>query len=471
MAADPTALSLVEVADAIVRKEVSCVEVTRACLARAEALQPTLNCFISLEAEEALRQAEEADAALARGEVRGPLHGVPLAHKDLLYRAGKVMTCGSRILGDFVADHTATVLERLSAAGAVNLGSLNMAEIAMGASGRNEHFGHCRNPWNPDHVSGGSSSGSGSAVAGRLVYGAIGTDTGGSIRLPSFMCGLVGIKPTQTRTSRYGVMPLSYSLDNAGPLTRTVADCARMLGVIAGLDPNDPTSSDEPVPDYEKGLEGASVRGLRIGVPTSYYYDHATEAVRSALEASLDVFKSLGAEIVEVEVPDHDLIRELFGTLVRAEAANIHAKWFAERPQDYSTEVRARIEAGLYMSATRYLESMRLRPGLMDEFCEMVFTKADVFHAPGLAIAVPTLEETDTAVSDDALLINERLAWCTRAASYLGLPSLAVPCGFADRGLPVGFQLMARPFAEDFLFQVGHTYQRETDWHRRAPAL
>lgn len=470
MVVDPTAWSLVEVAEAILGKDVSCLEVTQACLTRAETHQPTLNCFISLEADEAGRQAKEADTALARGDVRGPLHGVPLAHKDLLYRAGKVATCGSRILGEFVPDYTATVLERLSAAGAVNLGTLNMAEIALGASGRNEHFGHCRNPWNPDHVTGGSSSGSASAVAGRLVYGAIGTDTGGSIRLPATMCGLVGIKPTQTRTSRYGVMPLSYSLDNAGPLTRTVADCARMLGVIAGVDPNDPTCSDEPVPDYEKSLNGASARGVRIGVPASYYYDHTTEAVRSALAASLDVFKSLGAEIVEVEVPDHDLIRELFGTLVRAEAANIHAKWFAERPQDYSTEVRARIEAGLYMPATRYLESLRLRPGLMDEFCEMVFGKADVFHTPGLAIAVPTLEETDAAVSDDALLINERLAWCTRAASYLGLPSLAVPCGFADRGLPVGFQLMGRPFSEDLLFQVGHVYQRETDWHQRAPA-
>ena len=471
MGADLTHLSLVDAAGAIARKEVSALEVTEACLARAEALQPTLNCFISLEAEEARNQAKEADSALARGEIRGPLHGVPLAHKDLLYRSGKVTTCGSKVLGDYVSDRTATVLARLTSAGALNLGALNMAELALGASGRNEHFGHCRNPWNPDHITGGSSSGSGSAVAGRIAYGAIGTDTGGSIRLPATICGVVGMKPTQTRTSRYGVMPLSYSLDNAGPLTRTVADCARMLQVIAGADPNDPTCSDEPVPDYEAALDTASAKGIRIGVPTTYYYEHATDQVRAALEASLDVFKSMGAEIVEVAIPDHDVVRDLFGTLMRAEAANIHARWFAERPGDYSTEVRARIEAGLYLSATRYLESLRLRPVVLEEFSEEVFDKADVLHVPGLAIAVPSLEETDAAVSDDALLINERLAWCTRAASYLGLPSLAVPCGFADRGLPAGFQLMGRPFSEDFLFQLGHAYQRETDWHERAPAI
>ena len=471
MSARLETLGLIEAAEKVRTREVSPVELTQACITRSEAVQPKTNAFISFEAEAALESARVLDSEAAKGHFRGPLHGVPLAHKDLLYRAGKVTTCGSKILGDFVPSYTATVLKRLEAAGAVNLGTLNMAELALGASGRNEHFGHCRNPWNTDHITGGSSSGSGAAVAARSVYGAIGTDTGGSIRLPSAVCGVTGMKPTQTRVSRYGVMPLSYSLDNPGPLARSAADCARLLGVIAGADGDDPTCGSEPVPDYEAGLDGGDLNGVRIGVPTNHYYDHATEQVKAALNASLEVLRGLGATIVEVEVPDHGLYRDLLGVILRAEASGIHARWFAERPQDYSTEVRARIEAGLYMPAVRYLEAMRLRPLLIREFAEAVFARADVLHAPVMPIAVPTLEETDSGVSNDALQVNEGLAWCTRAASFLASPSLAVPCGFADRGLPAGFQIMGQPYSEALLFRIGHAYQGATDWHTRAPDL
>lgn len=469
MTDDLCSLTLVEAAAAIRGKRASSVEITQACLDRAEALQPVLNCFIALEADEALAAARGADEDLARGAVRGSLHGVPLAHKDLLYRAGKVMTGGSKILADFVPQTTATVLKRLTDAGAINLGTLNMAEFALGASGRNEHYGHCHNPWNPAHIPGGSSSGSGAAVAARIAFGAIGTDTGGSIRLPATICGLVGMKPTQTRTSRHGVMPLSYSLDNAGPLTRTVADCARMMEAISGADAKDPTCSEEPVPPYESLLEGADARGVRIGVPVNHYYDHATDAVKAALVASLEVYRGLGAEILEVTVPDHTVLRDLLGTILRGEAAGIHAEWLTTRRDDYAAEVRTRIEAGLYLPAVRYLEAMRLRPLMLREFLDTVFDKVDVLHVPGLAVAVPTLADTDAAASGDALGLNEQLAWCTRAASYLGVPSLAVPCGFADGGLPVGFQLMGRPFAEDRLLRLGHVYQRETAWHTMAP--
>jgi aspartyl-tRNA(Asn)/glutamyl-tRNA(Gln) amidotransferase subunit A len=464
-------LSLVEAADAVRAGRVSSVELTEACIARIEAVQPTINAFISFEPEAALAEARQRDSEAASGNYRGSLHGVPMAHKDLLYRDGKVVTCGSKVLGDFVADTTATVLVRLEAAGAINLGTLGMAELALGASGRNEHFGHCRNPWNPDHITGGSSSGSGALVAARGAFAAIGTDTGGSVRLPSAICGITGLKPTQTRVSRHGIMPLSYSLDNAGPMARTAADCARMMDVIAGYDDNDPTSSTEPVADYEYGLENAEIKGIRIGVPTSHYYDHATDDVKAALSESLDVLKGLGAEIIEVDMPDHTIYRDLLGVILRGEAGSIHARWFAERPEDYSTEVRARIEAGLYLPAVRYVEAQRLRPVLLKEFLDTVMDKIDVLHAPVMASAVPTLEETDSGVSDDALLVNEQLAYCTRAASFLGLPSLSVPCGFADRGLPVAFQLMGRGFQEATLLKIGHAYQGATDWHTRMPAL
>ena len=468
---DLCSLTLVEAAEAIRGKRASAVEITQACLDRAEARQPSINCFIALEGDEALAAARAADNDLAAGTLRGSLHGVPLAHKDLLYRAGKIMTAGSKILADFVPQTTATVLTRLEGAGAINLGTLNMSEFALGAAGRNEHFGACHNSWNTGYITGGSSSGSGAAVAGRMAYGAIGTDTGGSIRLPATICGVVGLKPTQTRVSRHGVMPLSYSLDNAGPLTRTVADCARIMEVIAGGDPNDPTCSDEPVPPYESLLEGADARGVRIGVPANHFYDVASDAVKAALAESLEVYRGLGAEIVEITVPDPTELRDLFGIVVRSEAANIHAEWLTTRRDDYAPEVRTRIEAGLYLPAVRYLEAMRLRPPLLREFLDTVFDKVDVLHAPGLAVAVPTLAETDAAATGDALQLNEHLAWCTRTASYLGLPSLAVPCGFADGGLPVGFQLMGRPFAEDALLCLGHAYQRETTWHTMAPPI
>ena len=266
---DPTHMSLIEAADAVAAKQISARELTQACIARAETLQPTLNCFISLDPEGALAEADLADAAQARGDALGPLHGVPLAHKDMYYRKGKISTCGSKIRKDFKPDVTATVISRLADAGAVHMGGLNMSEFAVGPFGHNEHWGHCRNPWNPDHVTGGSSSGSGSSVGGRLVFGALGSDTGGSVRLPAACCGLVGMKPTQTRVSRFGVMGLSFSLDNVGPLTRTVRDNARMLQLIAGADAKDPTAASMPVGDYEAATQNPASKGLRIARPTN----------------------------------------------------------------------------------------------------------------------------------------------------------------------------------------------------------
>ncbi len=337
-----THLSLTDIAEAISEKTVSSREVTEACLARIDEKQPALNAFISLEADEALAAADAADAALARGEAPGPLHGVPLAHKDMYYRAGKVSTCGSKIRRDFVPDHTATTISRLADAGALHLGGLNMSEFAVGPFGHNDHYGSCRNPWNPDHVTGGSSSGAGSSVGGRLVYGALGSDTGGSVRLPAACCGLVGMKPTQTRVSRYGLMGLSFSLDNAGPLTRTVRDNARMLGLIAGADPMDHTASAMPVDDYEAAASAPEAKGLRIAVPANYYYDNAAPEVRDLMQASLKVFEGMGAEIIEVEVPDHHHIRQLGVTVRGPEGTVLHAAWLRDRPQDYGPQVRAR---------------------------------------------------------------------------------------------------------------------------------
>src|SRR5438093_5474906 len=295
-------LTLTEVADRIATRKVSSEEVVRACLERVARLDPLLHFFIWNEPEEALAAARAADRRLAAGEPTGPLHGVPLAHKDMFYVAGKRSTCGSKIRKDFRPTYTATVMERLEQAGAINLGGLAMVEVAMGPHGYNQHLPQCRNPWNPDHIPCGSSSGSGVAVGARAVYGSLGSDTGGSVRCPAAVAGVVGMCPTYSRVSRHGMMPMSFSLDCGGPLARTVRDCARLLRVIAGADPRDASCSAEPVPDYEAGLNG-DLRGVRVGVPTAYFYDGVVDEVGRALASSLDVLAQLGANIVHLPMP------------------------------------------------------------------------------------------------------------------------------------------------------------------------
>ena len=269
-----------------------------------------------------------------------------------------------------------------------------MAEFATGPTGHNEHWGDCRNPWNQAHISGGSSSGSGASVGGRVVYGALGSDTGGSVRLPSACCGVVGLKPTNGLVSRYGLMPLSYTLDTVGPLVRTVRDAARITGVIAGHDPLDPTSSQRPVPDYEAALaEGAA--GLRIGVPTDYFYDIATDEVRALMERSLDVFRAAGTEVVEVSVPDIARINHLSNVVLSSEAAAIHETWIAGRPDDYQEQVRNRYEPGLHVPAVKYIQALSARAGLLREFVDTALAGVDALHTPGIPFPIPTRDETN----------------------------------------------------------------------------
>ena len=470
MSDDIHLMSLVELADAIAARRLSAVEVVTATVARAERLQPVLNCFISLQAEAALESAAAADAVLARGEAPGPLHGVPLAHKDMFYRAGHVTTCGSRIRRDFMPDHDSTALTRLDQSGAIYLGGLNMAEFATGPTGHNEHWGDCRNPWNQAHISGGSSSGSGASVGGRVVFGALGSDTGGSVRLPSACCGVVGLKPTNGLVSRYGLMPLSHSLDTVGPLTRTVRDAARIVSVIAGHDPRDPTSSKRPVPDYEAGL-AEGVAGLRIGVPTEYFYDFASDEVRVLMERSLDVFRAAGIEVVEVSVPDIARINHLSNVVLSSEAAAIHEHWIAGRPDDYQEQVRNRYEPGLHVPAVKYIQALSARAGLLREFVDTALAGVDALHTPGIPFPIPTRDQTNVGGGEHMAAMVAGLSWSTRAANYLGGPGLIVPCGFTENGLPAAFQLMGRPFSEATLFRLGHAYQEATDWHTRAPSL
>ena len=461
-------LSLTEAAEAIAAGRLSSVEATRACIARAERTQNSVNAFISLDAEAALAQAAAADAARARGETLGPLHGVPLAHKDMYYRAGEVSTCGSKIRRDFVPDVTATAITRLEAAGAVHLGSLNMAEFASSPTGHNEHWGDCCNPWNPDHVTGGSSSGSGAGVAARTCFGALGSDTGGSIRLPAALCGVTGMKATYGRVSRFGAMPLSSTMDHVGPLARTVRDCARLLSVLAGHDPNDPTTSRRPVPDYEAGID-AGLAGLRIGIAEGCFGTDVSPEVSAAVSAATAELGRLGAEIVSVRPPDLDVLNSYGMIIARAESAAIHARWLRERPEDYTPLVREWLSIGLAFPATAYIEALNMRGPLLTAFRRAVFRKADILVLPSVPIPAPSRAESG-ADGPRHTEIAAILSSLTRLFNYLGVPALSLPCGFSSAGLPLSMQLVAAPFEEAKLLRAGHAYQGATDWHRREPA-
>src|SRR5450755_3227283 len=334
MSTDPALLTLTAVAKAIAEKKLSSHEVTRSCLHRVAQWQPHLNAFMAVEAEEALKAADEADAALAKGDGRGPLHGVPLAHKDMYYEAGKVVTCGSLIRRDYVATTTSTALQRLKDAGTIRLGSLQMAEFAYGPTGHNSHYGPVHNPFALDRVTGGSSSGSGAAVGARLTFAALGSDTGGSIRMPANFCGVTGLKTTCGLVSRAGAMPLSQSLDTVGPLARSAQDCALLLGLMAGADPDDPTAVAGPLPDYMAAAQ-QPIKGLTIGVPNSFYVDDLDPEVARTLDETVAVLKSEGAHIVQVELPDQRQLTAASHLVISVEAAAFHKRWMIERPQDY----------------------------------------------------------------------------------------------------------------------------------------
>ncbi len=469
MSPEPALMSLTSVAHAIADKRISSREVTQSCLDRIARWQPRLNAFMAIEAEDALKAADAADAVLAKGTRHGALHGVPLAHKDMYYEAGKIITCGSRIRRDFVATTTSTALQRLKDAGTIRLGSLQMAEFAYGPTGHNSHYGPVHNPFALDRITGGSSSGSGAAVAARLTFAALGSDTGGSIRMPAHFCGVTGLKTTVGRVSRAGAMPLSQSLDTVGPLARSAEDCALLLGLMAGADPEDPTAVAGPLPDFAAATTG-SIKGLTIGVPTAFYVDDLDAEVAGVLDATIAVLKREGANVVAVELPDQRQLTAASQMVLAVEAAAFHKRWMIERPQDYGPQVLMRLQNGLAIPGVLYLEAMRWRgPALAAHLA--VVADVDAMIAPVSPIAAPTIAESDVGNGPDAEAVIQRLTRFTRPINYLGLPSLAIPAGFTRGGLPVGMQLVGRSFDEATLLRIGAAFQRATDFHDRVPAF
>jgi aspartyl-tRNA(Asn)/glutamyl-tRNA(Gln) amidotransferase subunit A len=465
--AEPALMPLTSVARAIAEKRLSSREATQSCLERIKTWQPRLNAFMAIEAEAALAAADAADAALAKGSTSGALHGVPLAHKDMYYEAGKVVTCGSKIRRDFVATTTSTALQRLKDAGTVRLGSLQMAEFAYGPTGHNAHYGPVHNPWGLDHITGGSSSGSGSAVAARLTFAALGSDTGGSIRMPAHFCGVTGLKTTVGRVSRAGAMPLSQSLDTVGPLARTAEDCALLLGLMAGADPEDPTAITGPLPDYVAATRG-SLKGLSVGVPSAFYVDDLDPEVARILDETVASLKREGARIVKVELPDQRQLASASQLVLAVEAAAFHKRWLIERPQDYGPQVLMRLENGLAIPGVTYLETLRWRgPALAAHLAAVA--GVDAVIAPAAPVPAPTIAESDVGNSPNAEAVIQRLTRFTRPVNYLGLPSLSIPSGFTRGGLPVGMQLIGRSFEEAMLLRIGAAFQRATDFHERVP--
>ncbi len=471
---DLTQMGLVELADAIRARRVSSREATEAALARAKAVQPAINAFVAIDEAGALAAASAADALLARGQPLGPLHGVPLAHKDMFFRKGRVSSCGSIILRDVPADRTATALQRLDEAGALDIARLNMAEFAFGPTGHNIHHGDCRNPWDPARITGGSSSGSGAAVAAGAVWGALGSDTGGSVRLPAAICGIVGIKPTNTRVSRYGAMGLSFTLDTIGPLARRVRDAARLLSVIAGPDPRDPTAAHHPLGWYEAAAEaGASggAAGLRIGMPTSFYSDDLDPEVKRCWQDGAKRLADSGAEIVEVAIPPQEPLSFLANAISATEGATLHAHWMRQRPQDYSPQVRARVEMGFALPARHYLAALTARPRLTREFCDRVFGACDVLWLPALPIPTPTRAETAFGDGPGMAAGLARLTRLVRPFNYLGLPSIVVPAGFDQNAMPIGMQLVGPPFAESRLLRAAAAFETAAGIAGRRPKV
>ena len=478
-------MTLAEIARGLADKKFSSEELTRNLLARIAQLDPQLNSFITVTEDLAITQAQAADARRAAGET-GALLGAPLAHKDLFCTKGIRTSCASKMLDNFKAPYDATVVARLAAAGTVTLGKTNMDEFAMGSANESSHYGAVKNPWNLEHVPGGSSGGSAAAVAARLLPGATGTDTGGSIRQPAALTNLTGLKPTYGRVSRWGMIAYASSLDQAGPMARTAEDCALLLQGMAGFDVNDSTSIDEPVPDYSAGLN-ASLQGLRIGVPKEYFSTGLDPRIADLIMASVEELKKLGAVVKEISLPNLQHAIPAYYVIAPAEASSnlsrfdgVRFGYRCEDPKDltdlykrsrgegFGPEVQRRIMVGAYaLSAgyydAYYLQAQKIRRLIKNDFMN-AFAEVDVILGP----TTPNPAWKIGAKNADP--IAEYLEdFYTITANLAGLPGLSMPAGFAD-GLPVGVQLLAPYFQEGRLLNVAHQYQQVTDWHTRSPA-
>ena len=455
-------LSISEASQLLRERKTSPVELTQLCLQRIERVNPKLNAFITVTAESALDEARKAEAEIHKGGWRGPLQGVPLALKDLFDTAGVRTTAASAVFKDRVPNQDCEVVRRLKSAGVVLLGKLNMHECAYGGSGIVSFFGPTRNPWSQEHITGGSSSGSAAAVAAGMCYGALGSDTGGSIRLPSAYCGTVGLKPTYGRVSTRGVIPLSWSCDHVGPIARTVTDAAIMLQAIAAYDSEDSTSIDAPVPDHSAVLRETAP--LRVGIPESHFYEQLDPEIEAAVTAVISQIGKIAANVRKVELPVAS------DTMVlRAEAYAYHFETIQKNPELYQQDTLRRIRSGGEISALDYIRTRRQ----MEEHrrnIRRLFDSVDVLITPTTPVPPPTiaelLDDMENLRTKEIIMLRN-----TRPFNAFGLPTISIPCGFTKAGLPIGLQITGAPWAESAVLRTAHAYEQQTDWHTRRPEL
>lgn len=455
---DLAALSARSLAKAISDKKVSSVEATNAAIARLEACHELTNCIITLEATEALEGAKAADAAIAKGSAKGPLAGVPLAHKDMFDRKGKIASWGAKLRNDKPATADSTAIARFKASGALQIAALHLAEFAYGPTGHNYVLGHARNPWDPTRITGGSSAGTAAAVAYGAIPAGLGSDTGGSLRLPAACCGVTSIKPTWGRISRAGAMPLSPALDTVGVIARHVEDLALMLGFLAGPDPRDPAASTLPVPDYVARL-GDPVKGVRLGVDEAVV-GAAHPQVQSMVEQVVGILGKLGLARTACRFPDWQTLDHLVQLVQLPDASAAHTAFLRTRANEYGPQVRARAEVGHFISSVDHLTALRARGLFLERTLRETFKDVDIAILPVLADPLPTIAELDVSGGPQVQAAMGRVVKFTRPINYLGLPTLTLPIPRGG-GLPNGIQLVGRPYSEAQLFAVGQAYQRE----------
>lgn len=480
-------LTIHELHDKLESKEVSSVEATRAMLARIEATDPKIGSFITVTKEQALADAEVADRCIADGKT-GMLTGIPLALKDIFLTEGVRTTCGSRILHNFIPPYSATSWEKLKGQGAVLLGKLNQDEFAMGSSNESSCFGPSRNPWNTECIPGGSSGGSAAAVAARQATATLGTDTGGSIRQPASHCGCVGLKPTYGRVSRYGVIAYASSLDQVGPLTRDVTDCAVILGAIAGHDPKDSTSVDAPVPDYKAALTG-NIKGLRIGLPKEYFIEGLDPDVQKTMAQAIETYRKLGADFVDISLPHTDFAVATYYLIATAEASSNLARYDGvrfghrspqadglidmmtkSRSEGFGLEVKRRIMIGTYALSSGYydayyVKAQKVRTLIMHDFIR-AFEGVDVILTP---VAPTPAFKIGEKINDPLQMYLSDIF--TIPVNLAGTCAIALPAGFSANGLPIGLQLIGKPFNEETILRAAHAFEQATDWHNRKAEL
>ena len=456
-------LTIAEAGALLRERKLSPVELTQAFLDRIDELDPKLEAYITVLHEEALAEARAAEAEIARGRYRGPMHGIPIALKDLYDTKGVRTTSGSRVMADRVPAEDATTTARLRESGAVLLGKLAMHEFALGGPDPSTEFPLARNPWNIEHIPGGSSSGSGTAAAAGLAMGTLGSCTGGSIRGPGSHCSIVGLKATYGRVSRYGVVPLSWTLDHCGPMTWTVEDSATMLQVIAGHDPKDPTTGTATVPDYSKSLV-EDIKGLRIGVPRHFFFADdplISRETLSTVEPALKALEDLGAHVEEVTVPSLRYVGLANRVIMYSEAFAYHARNLRSRPQEFGNHVRAHFRLGGLLSSEDYVQAQRVRNVMKREFAELL-ERVDVVASPTMSNPPPRFDESDA-------MTTARVPTFTAPYNMTGMPAISVPCGFTSGGLPVGLQIAGKPFDEPTVIRAAYTYQQHARLIDRRP--